>query len=101
MVKVAGEWLGLGYINILMRSGRHDSLWKVMAAFPEQERDQNAETACQSEIGSGQAGLIGDKAQDRFTHRHKNCEYQRLHGENRRPDVVWYLILNAAQHERS
>jgi hypothetical protein len=69
-------------------TGRHGSLWKVTAAFPEQEHDQNTETARQPQIGGRQPGPVGDKAQSRLTNRQKNCEHQRLHGEKRRPDVV-------------
>jgi hypothetical protein len=85
----------------LVDSGRDDRPRKVMAAFPEQEQGHNADTTCQRDTSCGQTRLIGDIAQDRFTDRQKQCCYQRLHGEYRRPDIAWHFILNAAQGEYS
>ena len=40
----------------------HASLWKVLAAMPEQAHYQQADTARQYDIGSRQSPVIGDSA---------------------------------------
>jgi len=72
-----------------------------MAAFPEEEQDQNAETDRESDIGSGKPGLISNQAQSRLANRTNHSEHQRLHRDDGRPDVISYLILNPVQQARA